>query len=361
MALNPSGAISLAGPTAGQSIAVELGVSATATISLNDTNVRTLAQVPSGVIVMPVDFWGKSNVTGRQKSYIIRALSTQYNIISNTGVISATATAAGSNRVGSAPIEYGTDVGMFAYGGTTGTAGLSNLINYVTNTGVLGASTPGVGTVRRYAAGANYGTDKGITAFSQAGSPSSVVSSISNLVSNTGVVASDTPGVGTARRQSAGANYGTDKAIFAFGNQGNPASSPATNVSNLVSNTGVVASDTPGVGTARSRLSATNYGTDKAIFAYGWVSTPTPINTSNLVSNTGVVASDTPGVGTGRIDGASSVYGGDKAIFAFGSNNGPAISVVNYVTNTGVIGADVSTLPSITGGASGSIAFSLTP
>jgi chorismate synthase len=47
MALNPSGAISLGGPTAGQSIAVELGLSPTATISLNGTDVRTLAQVPS--------------------------------------------------------------------------------------------------------------------------------------------------------------------------------------------------------------------------------------------------------------------------------------------------------------------------
>ena len=36
MALNPSGTISLAGPTTGQSIAVELGQSATAQISLND-------------------------------------------------------------------------------------------------------------------------------------------------------------------------------------------------------------------------------------------------------------------------------------------------------------------------------------
>ena len=41
--------------------------------------------------------------------------------------------------------------------------------------------------------------------------------SMTNLVSNTGVVASDTTGVGTARGQLAAAGYGGDKAIFGFG------------------------------------------------------------------------------------------------------------------------------------------------
>lgn len=61
MALNSSGPISLAGSTAGQSIAVELGQSASGQISLNDTNVRTLAGVSSGAITMPTNFYGKSN------------------------------------------------------------------------------------------------------------------------------------------------------------------------------------------------------------------------------------------------------------------------------------------------------------
>lgn len=64
MALNSSGPISLAGSTAGQSIAVELGQSASGQISLNDTNVRTLAGVSSGAITMPTDFWGKSSESG---------------------------------------------------------------------------------------------------------------------------------------------------------------------------------------------------------------------------------------------------------------------------------------------------------
>lgn len=62
MALNSSGPISLGGATTGQSINLELGQSATATTSLNATNVRTLAGVASGAITMPTDFWGKSNL-----------------------------------------------------------------------------------------------------------------------------------------------------------------------------------------------------------------------------------------------------------------------------------------------------------
>ena len=62
MALNASGAISLAGSVTGESIALELGQSATGVISLNDTAVRGLAAVPSGAITMPTSFWGASNI-----------------------------------------------------------------------------------------------------------------------------------------------------------------------------------------------------------------------------------------------------------------------------------------------------------
>lgn len=61
MALNSSGPISLGGSTSGQSIALELGLSATGQISLNTPAVRTLANVSSGAIVMPTDFYGKAN------------------------------------------------------------------------------------------------------------------------------------------------------------------------------------------------------------------------------------------------------------------------------------------------------------
>ena len=94
------------------------------------------------------------------------------------------------------------------------------------------------------------------------------------------------------------------KAIFGYGY-----ASPDVSVSmtNLVSDTGVVSNNVTGVGTARNRLAAAGYGTDKAIFGYGYNTSNQSM--TNLVSNTGVVASDTTGVGTARYGLAAASYG----------------------------------------------------
>ena len=92
------------------------------------------------------------------------------------------------------------------------------------------------------------------------------------------------------------------KAIFGYGY-----STDYTAITNLVSNTGVVATDTTGVGTARGYLAAAGYGTAKAIFGYGTYYGNLSI--TNLVSNTGVVATDTTGVGTARQGLAAAGYG----------------------------------------------------
>lgn len=80
--------------------------------------------------------------------------------------------------------------------------------------------------------------------------------SLTNQVSNTGVVSTDTTGVGTARYYLAAAGYGGDKAIFGYGT----ATGTLRSFTNLVSNTGVVASNTTGVGTARFQLAAASFG-----------------------------------------------------------------------------------------------------
>jgi hypothetical protein len=59
MPLNLSGPISLGGSTLGESIALQLSLAPTGTISLNDVAVRTLAEVPTGAITMPDNFYGK--------------------------------------------------------------------------------------------------------------------------------------------------------------------------------------------------------------------------------------------------------------------------------------------------------------
>lgn len=61
MTLNASGPISLGGSTAGQSINLELGVSATALASINASNFRALAGVASGQISLS-NFYGKSSI-----------------------------------------------------------------------------------------------------------------------------------------------------------------------------------------------------------------------------------------------------------------------------------------------------------
>ena len=77
---------------------------------------------------------------------------------------------------------------------------------------------------------------------------------ITNKVNSSGVVASDTTGVGTARYGPAAANYGGDKGIFGYGN-----ASGHVSMTNLVSNSGVISSDVTGVGTARSQPAAAGY------------------------------------------------------------------------------------------------------
>ena len=202
------------------------------------------------------------------------------------------------------------DKAIFAYGAITTLSGYLNISNLVSNTGVVATDTAGVGTAR-VTAGASYGTDKAIFAYGFGGA----VTAVSNLVSNTGVVSADVTGVGTARYGAGAAGYGTDKVIFAYGAI---AIGTFVSISNLVSNTGVVATDTAGVGTARAGLvginvtgamGAAGYGTDKAIFAYGQTSISVYTNASNLVSNTGVVATDTAGVGTARCGAGGAGYG----------------------------------------------------
>jgi hypothetical protein len=162
---------------------------------------------------------------------------------------------------------------------------------------------------------------------------------ITNLVSNTGVVATDTTGVGTVRYSLAAAGYGTDKAIFGYGNEG-PAGFAPLSMTNKVSNTGVVATDTTGVGTARYAFAAAGYGSDKAIFGYGQ-SASAATTITNLVSNTGVVATDTNATGSIRNNCAAAGYGSDKAIFGYGDNAG-RLSITSLVSNTGVISGDTA-------------------
>jgi len=60
MTLASSGEMSIGGTTTNRSINVELGRSATATSSLGETDLRTLAGISSGAISL-TDFYGKTH------------------------------------------------------------------------------------------------------------------------------------------------------------------------------------------------------------------------------------------------------------------------------------------------------------
>jgi len=222
----------------------------------------------------------------------------------------------------------GNQEGIFGFGDAGGP--LTAVTNLISNAGVAATDTAGVGTVRQRMAGCEYGGDKGIFGYGH-----NTQLSMTNLVSNAGVVATDTTGVGTARSYLAACSYGGDKGIFGFGTTGSYVS-----LTNLVSNAGVVATDVTGVGTARVTPGACEYGDDKGIFAYGDTGSMTAV--SNLVSNVGVVATDVTGVGTARYNTTACSYGNDKGIFGFGDAGGPLTAVTNLVSNAGVVATDTT-------------------
>jgi len=255
------------------------------------------------------------------------------NLVNNYGGVATDTTGVGTPRWLLAAAGYGGDKAIFGYGfGDGGVSGYHNITNLVSNVGVVSTDATGVGTARAALAAAGYGGDKAIFGYGYNQFNTPDIFSLTNLVSNTGVVSGDVTGVGTARNSLGAAGYGGDKAIFGYG-----LSVSYQNITNLVSNTGVVSGDVTGVGTARAGVKATEYGGDKAIFLYGTFNYVT-----NLVSNTGVVSGDVTGVGTQRRGAPAAGYGGDKAIYGYGELTGGAINSTNLISNIGVIGADVT-------------------
>jgi len=266
--------------------------------------------------------WGED--TGGMVSYT--------NLVSNVGVVAADVTGVGTASKNRAGTEFGGDKGIFGYGEVEN--GVNNFIsetNLVSNAGVVATDTTGVGTARRNLAACRYGSDKGIFGY---GKLISTGISMTNLVSNVGVVAVDVTGVGTGRESLMACEYGEDKGIFGYGS----AADSNVSMTNLVSNAGVVATDVTGVGTARRVGGAIGYGDDKGLFGFGYDAATA---VTNLVSNAGVVATDTTGVGTARYNLGATQYGSDKGIFAYGST-GSFTAVSNLVSNTGVVATDVA-------------------
>jgi hypothetical protein len=228
---------------------------------------------------------------------------------------------------------------IFGFGRTAG--GVQNVTNLVSNTGVVATDTAGVGTARDALAAASYGGDKAIFGYGY----TTAAVSLSNLVSNTGVVATDTTGVGTARYGLAAANYGGTNTTAAFA-YGTTTAATGVSMKNLVSNAGVVAADVTGVGTGRWYLAAAPYGTTgQSAFAYGQT-TPTAYSSlKNLMNASGTIATDVTGVGTARSQVTATKYGNyasGTSLFVGGFTGSAALTTVNLLSNTGVIATDTT-------------------
>ena len=265
--------------------------------------------------------------------------SSYSNLINSSGVVQSNTSLVGTARYAVGASTYGGDKALFAFGRIGGS--YSNIKNLVNNSGVIASDASGVGQTRGYVSGVTYGGSAAGTAIFGFGYTGSSDVSITNLVSSSGVVASDTSGVGTGRKGQGATPFGGDKAMFAYGDPG----SGSFNTVSKVSNAGVVAADATGAGTVRVYTNAAGYGGDKGIF-FGGDSSNTMLAVTNLVSSSGVLATDTAAVSgvTGRYGSYSCSYGGDKAIFVYGYSAaaGDSLTMSNLVNSSGVIGADVT-------------------
>jgi hypothetical protein len=249
----------------------------------------------------------------------------------------------GTVRHGVSATQYGEDTAIFGFG--YGAAGYAGMTNLVSNAGVVATDVSAVGTARTKPGACSfgeYGSNKqGIFFGGSVGSAPWMYLSMTNIVSNAGVVASDVTGVGLARISAIGCEYGEDTGIIGFGY---PYGGPATGVTNLVSNAGVVASDTAAVvgATGRSQAAGCSYGGDKGIIGFGHDGTG-PCDITNLISNAGVVATDLTGVGSSRRSLGACEYGGNKGIFGFGYIDGTGnVSMTNKVSSAGVVASDTT-------------------
>jgi hypothetical protein len=264
------------------------------------------------------------------------------NTVTVTGVISSDTSVTGTALASRGGGVYGGNKGAFAFGrsstsGTTFTP--SNAVDLFSDVGFWVSSSSGVGTAKWGVGSTSFNFNQQII-FPYGGTTSlSTYTNTSNIMSNTGVMASDVTGIGTLRNGYAGVQYGTTgTALIAFGV--NNTTYYATK--NLISNTGVIASDTTGVGTVKSQNAGLVYSNaGAAVLAYGLASGTTYSNNTNAVSSAGVISTDVTGVGTARFGVAAVNYNNNAGMFAYGTSTGGTYNAIyNPLSSAGVISAD---------------------
>lgn len=201
------------------------------------------------------------------------------NLIDNTGVVATDTTQVSTaGRYAGSACKIGVDQGIYTHGiGGSGVYFMYKSILGNNGSFISDALITGVG--RTSAQTTEYGTDKGLifSGYSTSMAPTTPAAGSSGpmdstsvmTITNTGVLSSDTAITGgpAGRNWGSGCSYGGDKGSFSFGNRtswsysGTAYSYPtsSTTVTNLVSNTGVIASDITQVGATVFGGSACGY------------------------------------------------------------------------------------------------------
>jgi hypothetical protein len=297
MALNASGAISLAGSTAGQSIAVELGLSATAQISMNCTVVRTLAGIASGPIAFD-SFYGKSNgpstgiyYGGSTSATVAGSARNEVTRIDKCGALIGSQTNIGTARyqLGGAGMDTN---GMYWGGASTG----NNYFNTATRIGSNGALVGTETTPTAYgytpsvnAVGARVGTN-GLYLSSVTISPA--VHRVTRINSSGALVGSTNVSVTLLTSNRASAAVGVNGLFYGGQYQsGNPCCSPTYADSNLVLRVnacGTKVGSCTNVGTARSYFSGARVGVNGLFFG-GYLSASPSVSTVTRINACGAI------------------------------------------------------------------------
>lgn len=191
------------------------------------------------------------------------------NLIGNTGVVATDTTQVSTaERYAGSACKIGVDQGIYTHG--VGAGGVYFMYKSILgNNGSFISDALITGVGKTSAQTTEYGTDKGLifSGYSTSMAPTTTPAAGSSgpldltsvmTITNTGVLSSDTAITGgpAGRDWGSGCSYGGDKGSFSFGNRtswsysGTAWSYPITNttVTNLVSNTGVIASDITQVG-----------------------------------------------------------------------------------------------------------------